>query len=554
MKRFLEKIGKEDTIYLPKIDIHFFVAIFVLLIASIKQLYGFKHQLDITFFDETEYLQKGVGLATKVYNDWGPSYNVWYFLLSKFTINNIDTYYLNVAILLALTPILLYIFLVFHRVEKKWALLLSLSFLMQSLLLNNFTYVSHFCLCIILIGFIFIALTKKNEHKIIIALTAAYICMYARQEFLLIVAALLLLYIIQLIYQKKIQLHFSYLFLIGAIVGLYFIFGSLSLQAEGMDRSYFAFMQHFVKNYMFWNRKYYTLDELNALNLFGDSKTMFQCMFANPLLFGKHILTNIGNYFINIFFYIENFILPKPVFHYLGKAKHVLFIGVLAYLVYIFFKGKFIQKTIAFVQAHTMLFLIYSTFLSLSFFSIVFIYPNRHYVILQFFWLILFIGFILKDKIKLQDNTFIFYALILILLFFVPTSKHVSFYSLSNKDILKQPNLKAIRYLTEHNNKQQNIVFFSTENGFETYLPNNYKPLFMNTDDIKPYISTHNFDMKNFLADKKIDIMFMNEKLQFFIGYAKVKETELLLNQPEIFGFRKQLLDTSTHAYLLVKE
>ncbi|MFN8282253.1 MAG: hypothetical protein U0U67_03515 [Chitinophagales bacterium] len=553
MMRFREKTGKEDTTYLPKIDVHFFVAILILLLAAIKQLYGIKQYLDITFFDETEYLQKGVGLASKVYNDWGPSYNLWYFFVSKFTDNNIDTYFLNVAILLTVTPILLYVFLVFHRVQTKWALLFSLSFLMQELLLNNFTYVSHFCLCIILIGFIFIAITKKNEHKIIIAITTAYICMYARQEFLLIAVALFVLYLIQLAYQKKLQFHISYAFLLFVIIILYRIFGPLSMQAEGMDRSYFAFMQHFVKNYMFWNRKYYTLDELRALNLFDDSKTMFQCMFANPFLFIKHILTNIANYCINIFFYVESFLLPKPIFHYLGKVKHIVFIGIIAILAYNFFKEKQLQKTKQFIQTHTMLFLIYSIFLSLSFFSIVFIYPNRHYVILQFFWLILFLGFLLKDKAKFLDNAYVFYGIILAILFFVPTSKYVSFFSTSNKDARNQPNLKTINYLTKNNTHQPQILF-TTENGFETYLPKNYSALFMNTDDLKPYLTNGDFKLNDFIKDKKIDIFYMNEKLTFYVDYAKVKETELLLHHPDSLGFRKQLLDTSTQAYLLIKK
>ena len=424
---------------------------------------------------------------------------------------------------------------------------------MQELLLNNFTYVSHFCLCVILIGFIFIAITKKNEHKLILAIAAAYICMYARQEFLLIVASLILLYVLQIIYQKKIQLHISYLLLSVVIVGLYVIFGPLSMQAEGMDRSYFAFMQHFVKNYMFWNRKYYSIDELRALNLFDDSKTMFQCMFANPVLFGKHILTNIANYFINLFFYVESYLLPKPIFHYLGKAKHVLFIGVSGYLVYVFFKENFIKKAVQFVQAHTLLFLIYAVFLSLSFFSIVFIYPNRHYIIIQFFWLILFLGFLLKDKVKLLNNSFVFYGIILLILFFIPTAKHVSFYTLSNKDAQHQPNLKTIQYLTKYNSHQPQILF-TTENGFETYLPKNYKAIFMNADDLKPYLVNNDFKLSKFVKDKKIDIFYMNEKLTFYVDYAKVKETELLLQHPDSLGFRKQLLDTSMQAYLLVKE
>ena len=245
--------------------------------------------------------------------------------------------------------------------------------------------------------------------------------------------------------------------------------------------------------------------------------------------------------------------LPKPIFHYLGKAKHVLFIGVSGYLVYVFFKENFIKKAVQFVQAHTMLFLIYAVFLSLSFFSIVFIYPNRHYIIMQFFWLILFLGFLLKDKVKLLNNSFVFYGIILLILFFIPTAKHVSFYTLSNKDAQHQPNLKTIQYLTKYNSHQPQILF-TTENGFETYLPKNYKALFMNADDLKPYLVNNDFKLSKFVKDKKIDIFYMNEKLTFYVDYAKVKETELLLQHPDSLGFRKQLLDTSMQAYLLVKE
>ena len=76
----------------------------------------------------------------------------------------------------------------------------------------------------------------------------------------------------------------------------------------------------------------------------------------------------------------------------------------------------------------------------------------------------------------------------------------------------------------------------------------------MNADDLKPYLVNNDFKLSKFVKDKKIDIFYMNEKLTFYVDYAKVKETELLLQHPDSLGFRKQLLDTSMQAYLLVKE
>ena len=69
----------------------------IILLAGIKQVYGVQHYLDITFFDETEYLYKGVHLSKEQLNDWGPAYNVWYYILSFINKNPVELFYINYA-------------------------------------------------------------------------------------------------------------------------------------------------------------------------------------------------------------------------------------------------------------------------------------------------------------------------------------------------------------------------------------------------------------------------------------------------------------------------
>ncbi|MDB5226313.1 MAG: hypothetical protein JWN78_506, partial [Bacteroidota bacterium] len=196
---FLQKLFREDRIIPPKLNAQVGFYLLIIIAAVLKQLYGVQHHLDIPFFDETEYLQKGFNLGAHAYNDWGPSYNLWYFILSKAYPDSVQLFYFNYEVLMVLIPALLFLFLIVYGIEKNISLLLTLSFLMQPLLISNFTFVSHFCLLIILLSFIAMVFAERNESKVLLAMIASYICMYARQEFLLIFGTLLFLWMLLLI-------------------------------------------------------------------------------------------------------------------------------------------------------------------------------------------------------------------------------------------------------------------------------------------------------------------------------------------------------------------
>ncbi len=549
---FLQKIFNEDSLTPPKINVQTLFYLFVIMLVAFKQLHGVQQHLDLPFFDETEYLQKGIGIPQHIYNDWGPSYNLWYFVVSKFSADAVQTFFLNYSILMVLTPVLLFLFLIHYQTEKNLALFATLSFSMQPLLISNFTYVSHFCLCIILLAFIISARVQRTDTKIITAFTASYICMYARQEFLLVTVSLLFLWMGYIIQQRKIRLNAGYVVLLGFIALLYFIFGFISFKAQGIDRSLFAFKQHFYTNYVFWTKEVLTVDEFDRLDIFKGSTTMLQCLLANPLMFAKHVGTNILNYGLGMFKYTEDFLLPAPLFHYLGKGKHILYLLLNGYILYLIFRKKTYRNVLLFIQQHTTISIIIGLFWGWSYFAIFFIFPERHYIILHFFWWIGLLAFILKEHTSWLNNKFVFYPMLLLVVLLTPTAKSIRYYHNMLTDRELQPNLKTVNYLKKHNTGKP-IVLFTTERGFNAYLPGNYRELFLEQDDVRPYIKNGDIDIQQFFTDKQVDVIFMNEKLQGLVQQTLGEKGKTLLYEPEKMGFRKVIIDKDLKAYLLTK-
>lgn len=548
-----QQLLKEDTINPPKLDRQYLFYVLIIILAATKQLIGVSHHLDIPFFDETEYLKKGVELTERSFNDWGPSYNLWYFILSKFSIDAVQVFYLNYGVLMVAIPVLLFTFLIHYRINRNLSLLLTLSFLMQPLLVSNFTYVSHFCLMNILIAFILMTRVRSTESRLVIAMTAAYICMYARQEFLLVFVSLLFLWILVISLRRKITFHLSYVGFIFTAILLYVIFGFISFRAQGIDRSLFAFLQHFYTNYIFWTGKVLTKDEFDALDIFKGSKTMFQCLLANPQLFLKHVATNLLNYGMNLFKYYEDFLLPSPIFHYLGKGKHLLFLSFNIYLVYTFFKHNVFGKIISTIKNHPIIAATILIYFGWSYFAIIFIFPERHYIILHFCWFILLIGNILNEQMKWLNNKIVFSSIVIIIFIFIPFSKSINYYHNLVIDSKLQPNLKTIRFLTQHNTNEPSVLF-TTERGFDAYLPDNYRELFLEQDDVRPYIKNGDIDIEQFFKDKKVGIIFMNEKLQSLIQQTLGEKADIILNHPEQMGFKKQIIHPELYAYLLIRQ
>lgn len=548
----MQNIINKNARFNSLLNVETFFCLFILFLIAAKELYGFQHYLDISFFDESEYIRKGVQLRQHIFNDWGPSYNLWYFFLFQLTKDATTVFYLNYAILIISVPSILFLLLVRFKIQRSLALLMCLSLLMHPILLNSFTYVSHFCLLIILLGFLISTYAKHDESKFIIILTALYVCMYARQEFLLPLITVFISWIVFVLRQKKIRPDYSYLLFICIVFSLYFIFGFISFKAQGIDRSYFAFMQHFAANYMFWTKKPISIDEFKQLDIFNGANTMFQCLINNPLVFLKHIGTNILNYCINIFVHLERLIFPQPIFHFLGKLKHILFILSILYLFKILIKNRKWVNIKIFILEYKILSLMIGMVFFWSFFSIFFVYSEKHYVVLQMCWWILLLCLILNNHIKLFYNKIFLLFVLITIMWLVPTAKNIGFFHRAIADVDKQPNLKTIQYLKNNlSTKTENIL--TTELGFNAYLPDNYKETLTPSDDLKKYIHDSCIDLRKYLIDKHISIIFVNERMVFIANLGPGNEGKELLEHPENFGFRKQIIDPTLKTYLMLK-
>ncbi|HNF47740.1 MAG TPA: hypothetical protein PLF48_00060, partial [Chitinophagales bacterium] len=89
----------------------FIVGLLLLLFCGIKWALGLPAVMDITFGDEAQYLRYGTDLFHTIHKDWGPSYNIWYKLLSLIQHNNIRLFYFNYQVTAVLCALLLFIFL-----------------------------------------------------------------------------------------------------------------------------------------------------------------------------------------------------------------------------------------------------------------------------------------------------------------------------------------------------------------------------------------------------------------------------------------------------------
>ena len=88
-----------------------FLGIILILIAGLRLIRNFNNLVDISFDDEVQYMRYGMELFHNIRSDWGPSYNMWYKLLSLFEQRPIELYLLNYKVVIILLPICMLLFI-----------------------------------------------------------------------------------------------------------------------------------------------------------------------------------------------------------------------------------------------------------------------------------------------------------------------------------------------------------------------------------------------------------------------------------------------------------
>ena len=217
----------------------------ILIIAGFKITFRIENVLDILFNDESIYLEKGINLGLKRETD-GILYYCWYKLLSFFTSNNIDLYYLNCSLLMVIPSLLLFLLLRSMKIKPLIAFLCSLTLMISYINVYLYPFITKFSLSILLAGFIILYKTKSIGYKLVISVFISFVLCYIRPEYILSFYLFGLTLIIFIIYNiKKFDLKKLFILSLPVIILSLIIF---RFNPSNGPRSFIAFAQHYIRD------------------------------------------------------------------------------------------------------------------------------------------------------------------------------------------------------------------------------------------------------------------------------------------------------------------
>lgn len=524
--------------------------VLLLLLCGFKLFSGIQNHMDIQLADEAAYLRFGLDLFEKMNRNWGPMYAVWYKCLSFYSTNPIELYYINYSILSILVGIVVYLFLLRLNVKPIFALYLSFCLLVSNLNIEVWPRVSHFCLIIITIAFIFATFLNNNIYKCLVITLACLICTYARPEFYVAFLLMLVITILTIYYNrksiKKKDVYLFFVFLLCIII-LHLIFRFPSNDFFGYNRGVAAFYQHYA-----WNYKMRTLDTsfdawLNwedlAKNTFSDCNSMWCVIKTHTKIFISNTLFNVRTYIVQL---IKTITYVFPVGLFYGNKKHkILLLGVFILFILLLIKKDsrkyFTQKIIAYKFYLLMIFcFIFPTFL-----SCIIIFPRDHYLFLQLlFWLLIFVSLFgyLFEYVSDKPLVFIVFGLLL----YLATPKIINYSFLkATTDNHTLCVKKLVRHLEKDFDRKQHTIFTNLP-FVHGMLPSNFNE--MNTI----FDKKKNIPFKHYLDSAQYDIIIVVPSLLRDPHIKNDSTWTHFFNHYEEYNFKRDNF-TDCEMYLLVK-
>ena len=168
-----------------KFDRFLLLGIVLLIICGIKICWNLPVYMDVLFFFFSLYLHRGTCMFNYIPHDWGPSYSLWYKILSIFIPDKIDLYYFNFKFTTILIAIAFFMLLLSCGIQRILSFILSMFFLSSFVNLPVWPRISHFCILVVITGIIVAKHTKTTLLKFSVMSFAFLICSYARPELFL---------------------------------------------------------------------------------------------------------------------------------------------------------------------------------------------------------------------------------------------------------------------------------------------------------------------------------------------------------------------------------
>lgn len=505
-----------------------FLALGLLLLIGMKYTSNIESFMDISTYDEGNYMQRGVNLM-----EWGvshpsigPLYSAWYYLLSLFQPDRVLLHYLNYRLLVILVPVAFFIVLLRYRVPVLPAFLLSVWLLIIDLNLTLWPKVNHFAAFVLLIFFALAANRRLLDQMAIIAfgfLTAAY----ARPE---LFGPALVLMIAALILGVSRRYPLSFFRGVGAVwlVVALLRFG-YGLPTD-VNRTYVAFGQHFAVNWVAWNQS-----ELNPWNewepiyqeTFGNTDSVVIAAAENPPNFVRHVWTNIK-------------LLPSILgYHYLKHPGVFLPEDKTRYEVALF--GILLAITLALTyqqwfpfvkhraRLHMPFFLSLGVLMVFAFFQWLIIYPRPHYLLIPGICMLIIGTLLLAGNPTAPDRTvWITFPVALVLLLLVPATYTYSGPYPGNNNVRTVAFIRSLPLIPAPFREVDRIPIVEAEGGLDRYLGLPYL-------EVGEYEKDRNF--ADFLLNRDIAAVLYSPRLANDAGFKNDPEWVDFLANPDEYGF-----------------
>ncbi|MGC8952732.1 hypothetical protein [Chloroflexus sp.] len=364
-----------------------------LVIAWFKLCSGIEHSLEVdATADELFYLYQGTTLT--FFPDYGPLYGLWYWLLQWATPDRIDLYYLNWRMTTLLPVLAFYLLCRLNRVTPMVSAVAAWLLLISSINVLTWPRVSHFGLFIVLLSLSAINLFRSRSRSSLAITTGLLAASYVRPELFLSYIIGLSIVLIDLIrdYRQKRLLPWITMGITGCAQLALLTWQGVPV-TEG--RSFVAFSQHFATSWITWNTS--PLDpwedhRIVMQTVFGEADTVWEAFLANPTAILGHVVQNV------IRLYHMAALLPVGVVLVDVNADRIsklyfwvlLFMALVAFLMTLHLTRRSISELL-FSKEHNRL-RVWIIICTVPFlYTIIFIFPRIHYLLLFTIPLLLYI-------------------------------------------------------------------------------------------------------------------------------------------------------------------
>jgi hypothetical protein len=521
----------------------------LLLLAGWRVTSGLEQHMDILFWDEANYLNRGLWMFDRIPRVWGPSYSAWYKLLSYFEPDKIALYYLNFRLMTIGTAVVAFFFLSVCGIRQWIAFLLSALLLLSSYNLPVWPKISHYCIIIIMLAGIAARYTPDLLAKWCIFSLALLITAYARPELFLSFSMCFMVTLgIGIFRFKKSRRPVQILFA-GTLLWAVFIcwFYKTPFNSGDSGRSIKVFYQHFSMNYIQWNHLdlNWWLDWPEIIrNNFKHPESISAILQYDGALFWQHIISNIKNYFTGMGSLIAQLFIPYSL-----KNNWLLlfgFSGLLLYFIPFRFHGSFSRLRAQFRENQmTLAFLL--IFILPGILVCIYAYPRAHYLVINLPLLLLLSGILLCALQQPKDKWKKIWVLLpgLGLLFFAPGPEDFELYQLERKE-KSLANLQTLQFLQKMQ-PADTLRLFDLEGDLSSMLSGKYRGY------TNAYFDQHPASATAFIDQNHIDVIYVTPTLKNHGALIRDTAFQRLLNKPELHQFYPEKTGNFT-PYLLIRK